>query len=437
MNRTTSHNTVRKIALSSKWCLAVTWLVRVSIGIVFIVSGFSKGIDPWGTIYKVEDYLNFMGIDIPYSVTLAGVFFLCGSEFLCGVFLLTGCLRKGMPVVAAAFMLFMLPLTLWIAVTNPVADCGCFGDFWILSNWATFFKNVIITAGVVWLLIFSRFYRGIIVPSLQWIAFLATGAFIIAIAMWGYIYQPLIDFRPYKIGEKIVSDDNEESRDLMKFIYQKGDEKREFTEDNLPDDADGWEFVERVEEKASLQNNERNLRIWSEDGNDDVTATLLDTINPKMLLFIPDLGDFSIASSYQINSLDSWSKKHGIEMMAIVSGSYDELHRWKDLSMPSYPIYTAEDTMIKEVVRGNPGVVFVDKGRIVWKSSLRAMNSDDFMQSTADDALYFARNDKRILQVTTLIYLAVVTVLILMSAGFRIRLPKRKPKSDDMALREE
>ncbi len=433
----TSYSKVLKAALSSKWMLAVTWLARVSVGIVFIISGFSKGIDPWGTIYKVADYLSFMGLDIPYSVTLAGVFFLCGLEFLCGIFLLTGCMRKGIPVVTAAIMLFMLPLSLWIAITNPVADCGCFGDFWILSNWATFFKNVLITAGIVWLLIFSRFYRGIIIPSLQWIAFLATGAFIIAIAMWGYIYQPLIDFRPYKIGQSIVADDDDvEQREAMKFIYKKGDEERVFSEYDLPDDDSGWEFVDRVEEKVAIRHNERNLRIWSEDGNDDVTE-LLESKDPKILLFIPDLGHFSIASSYQINSLDSWAKKHGIEMMAIVSGSYEELLHWKDLSMPSYPVYTAEDTTIKEVVRGNPGVVFVDKGEIVWKSSLRALNSDDFMQSEANDALYFARNDSRILLVTTVVYLAVMIVLLLMSAGFRIRLPKRKPTGDDMALPEE
>lgn len=106
-------------------------------------------------------------------------------------------------------MAFMLPLTLWIAVSNPVADCGCFGDAFLLSNWATFWKNVGLSVGLIWLWRYNRKIICLITPALQWICIVGSCIFIVTIELFGYMVQPLIDFRPYKIGERIV--DSEES----------------------------------------------------------------------------------------------------------------------------------------------------------------------------------------------------------------------------------
>ena len=106
----------------------VTWIIRVLVGGVFIFSGFVKAVDPWGTLYKVEEYLNVMGIGLWHSIVVAGVFLLCAFEFTIGIFLILGCYRRSAPWLAFITMCFMLPLTLWIAVFNPVADCGCFGE---------------------------------------------------------------------------------------------------------------------------------------------------------------------------------------------------------------------------------------------------------------------------------------------------------------------
>ncbi len=155
-------------------------------------------------IYKVEDYLAVMGLSVWPNLVTVGVFFLCAIEFFIGVCLALGCFRRGSAIFSLALMCVMLPLTLWIAVFNPVADCGCFGDAYIISNWATFWKNVVLFAFTLWLVRYNRYCACIITPAIQWIAFIVTALFICLIEFAGYLYQPLIDFRPFKAGSTLV-----------------------------------------------------------------------------------------------------------------------------------------------------------------------------------------------------------------------------------------
>ncbi len=402
---------------------AITWLVRIIVGGVFIFSGFVKAIDPWGTIYKINDYLAVMSLNIWPNLVLVGAFALCAIEFLCGVFILLGCFRKSVAWLAAAIMAFMLPLTLWIAMSNPVADCGCFGDAYIISNWATFWKNVMLSAGIIWLIFYNKRCHWVITPALQWLAFVASGLFIVTIELFGYSSQPLLDFRPYKAGERLVDDnavpDDEHS---YVYIYEKDGVKKEFTiNDELPDENSEWTFIDRKElpndkSNDSAEDSERNLRIWSIDGEDDVTDEAISENGKELIIMMPDLSQVSPATTWKLNSLYEWSVKNDVEMIAVVSGSPEEIAIWEDLSMASYPIYTADDTQIKSVVRGNPGVVYTINSVVEWKSTLSAINIDDFLSpDTSHDAANFGMDNPRILRNISYTYLTVIAVLIILS----------------------
>ncbi len=118
-------------------------IARILLGITFVFSGFVKGIDPWGSAYKFIDYFNAMGLDgLAVTAFPLGMLLALG-EFLIGVGLLFAILPKLSSWGALLFMAFFTPLTLWIALKNPVSDCGCFGDALVLSNWATFYKNIV------------------------------------------------------------------------------------------------------------------------------------------------------------------------------------------------------------------------------------------------------------------------------------------------------
>ncbi|MDE6715531.1 MAG: DoxX family protein, partial [Muribaculaceae bacterium] len=224
---------------TSPWLKFVVALLRVAVGGVFIFSGFLKAIDPWGTVYKFNEYLIVFGMSdyLDLSSFLASIVAI--TEFVLGIMTFTGIYRRLAPWGIFLMMLVMLPLTLYLAVTDAVPDCGCFGDFIKLSNISTFVKNIFITAGAVLLLIYNRRLVNYFGVAVQWLIVVASTIYVGLIAFIGFYYQPMIDFRDFKVGTPIVaSSDN--AADDMQFIYSNGSEERVFTIDNLPADDSGW-----------------------------------------------------------------------------------------------------------------------------------------------------------------------------------------------------
>lgn len=400
------------------WITAVTWAVRLIIGAVFTFSGFVKGIDPWGTVYKFDEYLAALGIPMSHGLIVVGVFALCILEFMIGVFMLFGCYRRSNPVLAMLFMVVMLPLTLWIAISDPVADCGCFGDAFIISNWATFWKNVLLTVCVVWLLIYNSKVPCVITPAFQWIASIATSLFLFCICWYGYNIQPMIDFRPYKVGVPLVDESKTSQGPQFAFIYSKDGMEQEFTEDNLPDEEDGWMFISRRElpYPAEKQGTDHSFSVMDKEGNEDATADAIDTEGGEFLLLIPTLNEVSATTTYKINMLNDWAEAHDIRLVAVIASHTGNIADWEDLSMPRYDIYTADDTSIKELSRGNPSVLYLENDTIRWKSTLGWLNEENFSTpDTKADVKTLGPDGSQMLRKLLLIYLAVMAFLMCIS----------------------
>src|SRR5690554_3092900 len=138
---------------------AILNIARIVFGITFIFSGFVKAVDPYGFTYKIEDYLISFQLTqlIPLALAFAIILFLL--EFVLGVFILVGIYRKWTTAFAVMFMTVMTPLTLYIAIANPVKDCGFFGDALIISNWDTFYKNIILIAFAIILFVYRKRIR--------------------------------------------------------------------------------------------------------------------------------------------------------------------------------------------------------------------------------------------------------------------------------------
>ena len=185
---------MRKIAVN---------ICRLVIALTFIFSGFVKAVDPLGTQYKIHDYLAAWGLAqyVPDLMTLSASVLLSTVEFFLGICLLFAIRRRLVSKAVLVIMIIMTPLTLWLAISDPVTDCGCFGDALVLTNWQTFWKNLILLGAAIvvckWPLDMAR----LISESNQWIVMNYTGLFILLIIAGRSLYTlPQFDFRPYHIG---------------------------------------------------------------------------------------------------------------------------------------------------------------------------------------------------------------------------------------------
>ena len=368
-----------------KWCQVLTLLMRLTVGGVFLFSGFTKAVDPWGTCYKIIDYFTAMGLESWADKSLFFAVSIAALEFILGIELVVGAYRRSAPVLALVLMLVLTPITLWLAVTDAVPDCGCFGDALHLSNWATFFKNLLLVLGIVYLMLFNKSLRGIYGPAVHWVVAALSLALVLAVAYYGYFKQPLIDYRPYPVGTQLVSttsalsDDSEEDEDDFIFIYSKDGEEHEFTIDSLPDEEDGWEYVTRYHArrphgKVIVQNGNasNNIAILDEDGN-DITIDVLGGSRRSVLLLFPDLPHVGVVNSFALNELNDAALVADADVIGLTPASSNEIEQWKDISMASYPIYTMDDSELKMVARGNPAVVYLEDGKILWKRTLSSL----------------------------------------------------------------
>lgn len=418
MNLKTIINAVK----GEKWCLLLTTLMRLTVGGVFIFSGFTKGVDPWGTCYKITDYMNALGLTEWTGTALFVAVALAVIEFVLGVTIAVGAYRRGGPILALILLLVMTPLTLWLAVTGAVPDCGCFGDALHLSNWATFGKNVLLLLGVIYLLAFNKALRGVYGPAVQWIVLALSFAFITAIAYFGYFTQPLIDYRPYPEGTRLVSstvEDNDESEEDFIFIYSKNGEEHEFTIDSLPDEEDGWEFVTRYHARRPharviMRNGNATggIAITDEEGNDVTLDVLADSRRTVLLLF-PDLPQVGVVNSFSLNELNDAALVAQADVIGLTPASTQEIEHWKDISMASYPIYNMDDSELKMIARGNPAVVYLEDGGIKWKRTLSSL--DGLEQPIELSEMGNAYHAESTLTSLMLAYLTAMIVLVIIN----------------------
>jgi len=352
---------------------------RILFGVVFIFSGFVKAIDPLGSTYKIEDYLRSFGgffdsmadYAFPLAIALSTIELLIGLSFIFKVHL------KLTTLLALIFMSVMTPLTLYIAIKNPVTDCGCFGDALLISNWATFFKNIVLISIIILMQVYHTKFRPFLSPKVQHagaIVFIVIG---VMLSVYSYRHLPMIDFLPYKIGVNIpkgmVIPENAPS-DVYKttFIYEKDGLQKEFTLENYPKGDSSWVFVDQKTEiiskgyKAPIH----DFSIMNAQF-DDITQLVLNSPGNTYLFIMYDLSDTSIKGAQKAELIYQKLLKSGAKIYALTGSSDADIQKFKDKTDVTFPFWKTDPTTLKTIIRANPGLVKLNKGTITGKWNWR------------------------------------------------------------------
>jgi hypothetical protein len=359
---------------------------RILFGTAFVFSGFVKAIDPLGFTYKIEDYLRTFGgffesmadYAFPLAVALSTIELLIGLNMIFKVHInLTN-------LMALLFMVVMTPLTLYIAIKNPVTDCGCFGDALIISNWATFFKNVVLISIVILMLVYHDKFRPFLSSKVQnvgAIIFVAAG---IILSVYSYRHLPMIDFLPYKVGVNIskameVPENAPSDEYKTTFIYEKDGNKKEFTLENYPKGDSSWVFVDQKTELISKGYKTPIHDFSIMNGQfDDITQQVLNYPGKTYLLTMYDIDETSVEGAKKAEKIYLQTLKDGDKFYALTASSDEDVRSFVSKTGVTYPFWKTDPTTLKTIIRANPGLVLLKKGTIIGKWNWR-----DFEKSEA------------------------------------------------------
>lgn len=405
-----------KLDIELKIRLAAVWACRIIAGATFIISGWAKAIDPWGFVIKTGEYLNVWGQQVPHEAVVAGCIALACIEFVIGILLITGSLKRSAAIAATAMMAFMLPLTAYIAIANPVSDCGCFGDLWHVSNTFTFIKNIFLTAAV-YLLLRNRTVSGIYAPPIQWIVIAISLAFPLFLAMVGYQIQPLVDFRPYKVGTHIFEGENARGTETEEYIYQKNGISKAFTLDKLPDST--WTYVQTIEPQNDQNTFGGVISVRDNEGY-EVNDILNSEYSRNIFLIVPEPDMHYLMQAHFLNRLVQWCERSNVGFCAVIGERGTGTDRWKDWIRPTFEVYTADASALKQLVRGREAIIYTLDGITVWKRTLSSIprNLPDRDASAAD--ILSVPDDGRLHTYALGIYLAAMAITYLLSLSPRI-----------------
>lgn len=355
-------------------------ICRALIALTFVFSGFVKAVDPIGTQYKIHDYLSAWGLDAWNAdwLTLTASIALSTAEFFIGMMLLFAIQRRVVSRLALMLMTAMTILTLWIYISDPVSDCGCFGDAITLTNGQTLAKNIVLTAAAIIMAIWPLEMARLIRKNTQWIVINYTVVFILAVSGYSLYYLPQFDFRPYHVGADIkkgmeIPEGAEQPKFVTTFILEKDGQRKEFSLEEYPDST--WTFIDSrtVQTKKGYVPPIHDFSITTVDEREDITEEIVADKGYSLLLVSPHLEQADDIHFDEINRLYDYAKQHGYRFLCLTASTEEAIGRWKDRTGAEYQFANTDETTLKTIIRSNPGLVLLHNGSIKGKWSHNAL----------------------------------------------------------------
>jgi uncharacterized membrane protein YphA (DoxX/SURF4 family) len=341
-------------------------IVRYVVGGLFIFSGLVKVVDPVGTAIKLKEYFavfagdisSFFSVFEPYALVIGIV--LNVLEVTLGLALIIRWRVRYTMNLLSIMIVFFTFLTFYTAYFNKVTDCGCFGDAITLTPWQSFTKDIIlvILIGFLYLNI-KRIKESTFGPKN--IIIICATAISFLLCIYSVKHLPVIDFRAYKVGTNIPDAMTAKENPKFQYTFEKNGEEIKSYE--YKSEEEGYQLVghEITNTEASTPKI-TDFATWNESG--DKTETILS--GQKLWIVAYDISKANTEGLIDINDLLSRLSPE-IEPIILTSSSAEDVLRIKAERGMKTDFYYADATVLKTIIRSNPGLVLVKDGTIKAK----------------------------------------------------------------------
>ena len=343
-------------------------IARFLVGGLFIFSGIIKINDPAGTAIKLEEYFTVFAADfasfftafVPFALLLSVV--LSVLEVVLGVAVLLNYRMKITAWILLGLIVFFTFLTFYSAYFNKVTDCGCFGDAIKLTPWQSFIKDIVLLVLVVLIFIYRKTLQPVLSSKAGDVCIGVVTALNIFLAVYAIQHLPYIDFRPYKVGNNIPAQMMPEEAPVTEYIFMK-EGKKIRSKDYLSAD-DGYEYVD-----AEIMNLDKatpkisDYQVTSTEGEDFTEQTFEGN---KLFIIIHDASKADVENVKDINRLVE-GLPSAIEPMVLTSTAENVFDAFRHEVQLAVPYYFADATVLKAMIRSNPGLMLLQNGTVLGK----------------------------------------------------------------------
>ena len=348
----------------------VILIFRILVGALFIFSGVIKANDPLGFAYKLDEYWEVFGMDWMKPLSLFVSISVCALEMLLGFMLLIGSRIKLTLWLLFLMILFFAFLNFYSGYYDKVKECGCFGDFIVMTPWQEFRNNIGMLVMTIVMLFRSSHIRPLFGRMFENILIVIAVIKCIGFPLYTYNYLPIKDFRPYAIGKNIQEgmtlppDAKQEKREMI-FIYEKNGKQVELTPEQIKTIDSTYKYVDRrdkvIEEgdKAAIH----DFSITGIDGS-DYTEQILNYDGYYFFLVCYDLDKTNKNVFRKINDFSKLSRADKIPVICLTASS-DRIESFKKETGTDIDFYLTDGTQLKTMIRANPGLMLLKKGTVI------------------------------------------------------------------------
>jgi hypothetical protein len=146
-----------------------------------------------------------------------------------------------------------------------VKTCGCFGDFWVLTPFESFMKDVILFFGILPLVIFRNAIETILNSVAQKLTIWISSIIFFLFTFYCFRHLPVADHRAYSVGDSLLENMKVRKGNPLILYKLKNKENGVVVEiADFPDDYKNWEqyvdpndstasFVKEVDETLNIK----------------------------------------------------------------------------------------------------------------------------------------------------------------------------------------